>query len=244
MTAPADVQSGAAAPDKYLSGDYAERHPGWHLNDAEIKARELLPGVTALARKVRDPVIVDVGTGVGGVPAALQRMLPDVGGSRPRLIGFEIAEYAVRKGRELFPDLDLQHRALEATDGPFDATMFADVLEHLENPWEMLRRARGASRHLLVRQPLLDNFGLFRHDKYRKQRETLGHISFFNYRSFIDMAAAAGWRPHTVAIVAPWQMGVRCGPLRPAKQLLARLAPETTSFLLEGFYLTGLFEGV
>ena len=115
------------------------------------------------------------------------------------------------------------------------------MLEHLENPWEMLRLARKVSRFLIVRQPLLDNFGLFRHDKYFAQRQGLGHIAFFNYRSFLDMSDATGWTPSTVSLAAPWEMGVPGGVFLPAKKLLRKAAPMAASFLLEGFYAIGLF---
>jgi Methyltransferase domain len=232
------------AATKYTGGEYAARHPDWHVADAEAKASELLPGVKALAGLVTNPIICDVGTGVGGVPAALMRMLPSAGASQPRYVGLEISEYAVRRGREMHPYLEIRNKPLEESDGPFDATLFADVLEHLENPWEMLRLARRVSRYLLVRQPLLDNIGLFRRNKYEQERRDLGHIAFFNYRSFLDMTLATGWRPHTVSLVAPWEMGLSGGPLLPIKRMLRLAAPEATSFILEGFYVDGLFESV
>lgn len=229
---------------KYTDGDYAARHPDWHILDAEVKANALLPYVKALAELCSNPLICDVGTGVGGVPAALTRMFSSAEASRPRYVGFEPSEYAARRGRKMHPGLEIRNKPLEELDGPFDATLFVDVLEHLENPWEMLRLARRVSRYLLVHQPLLDNFGLFRRNKYEQQRRDLGHISFFNHASFVDMTAATGWRPYALALIAPWQTGVAGGPLLPVKRLLRRVAPEATSFMLEGFYLDGLFEAV
>jgi hypothetical protein len=60
--------------------------------------------------------------------------------------------------------------------------------------------------HLLRHQPLLESFSTFRHDAYRIQRDSWGHVAFFNYRSFCDMASATGWRPLRADLVAPWEM--------------------------------------
>ena len=230
------------AGERYTGDAYVNIHQNWHLGDSEGKAAELAPLFRALPEALAGLTVVDVGTGAGGVPHALSMLLaPD----SPTFVGYEISEHAIRLGRDKFGDaVELRQRSFGERDGPFDVVMFIDVLEHLENPWEMLRHARGVARYMVVRQPLLDNFGVFRHDKYRAQRDELGHITFFNHRSFLDIVTATGWKPLVTELLPPWRLSqpAPAGRLRPLKQLATRVAPVTSSFLMEGFYLNALFQ--
>lgn len=233
----------------YREGQYARLHADWHIRDAPAKAQDLLPAMEALAENLsgKPCLIADVGTGVGGVPVELRKRLANrLPHFSPAFVGYEIAAEAVQTAHTLFPDLEIRNRHLSEDDGRFDAVMFVDVLEHLESGWEMLRLASRISDYLIVRQPLLDNFGLFRGNKYGSQRATLGHISYFNYRSFLDMASATGWMPLQLRLAAPWEIGGPCDTggtrgMRPVKRLLTHLSRENASFLLEGFYLIGIF---
>jgi hypothetical protein len=61
------------------------------------------------------------------------------------------------------------------------------------------------------------------------------------------MAAATGWKPLRLRLAAPWEIGGPCGTggttgLGPLKRLLTYLSREKASFLLEGFYLNGIFQ--
>jgi SAM-dependent methyltransferase len=229
----------------YTGDEYARQHPTWHLEDAPHKAANLMPGVRAiLAKRPADVVrVADVGAGVGGVGVHLKRLAEaEFPGTRIDLTAFEISPEATRRARKLFPDLRIEQKFLTESDGPFDAVILADVLEHLENPWELLRTTRAASAHLLLNQPLLENFSTFRHADYRGQRETWGHIAFFNYRSFLDMALASGWRPLKADLVAPWEMAGATGGTGLVKRMLVRRARLMSSFFMSGFYLIGAFE--
>jgi len=90
--------------------------------------------------------------------------------------------------------------------GNFDAALLIDVLEHLENPWDMLRVAAHNSKYLVVRQPLIANYSNFRHRNYSTQREHWGHIAYFNFPSFMDMADACGWKPIYSSLLPPWEL--------------------------------------
>ncbi|HMP00868.1 MAG TPA: methyltransferase domain-containing protein [Gemmatales bacterium] len=235
------------ATELYLAGAYKSRHPDWHLADAPRKAADLQPGLDALLKEWNKQTLrlADVGAGTGGV---LDQVLTRLRNAAPQLdiqgTGFEIAAEAVALGRQQFPHLDLREKSFTVDDGPFDAVMLVDVLEHLENPWALLREARAASSYLLVRQPLLENFSTFRHRNYRAERETWGHIGFFTYRSFLDLAAATGWQPVHIELRAPWELADAAPRRAWLQRLLVRLHREWASFFLAGFYLNGLFRAV
>jgi SAM-dependent methyltransferase len=228
----------------YTGASYQEKNPDWHLADAGNKAIDILfafaPIVAACPKGVR---VADLGAGVGGVLNELLKLWPARFPGVPiSATGFEIAPTAVEAGRRLHPGLDLREKLPTSEDGFFDVIMYIDVLEHLENPWEVLRNARQTASHLVVRQPLLENYSTFRTNNYEHQWSSYGHIGFFNYRSFLNMMRLTGWRPKEIRLLAPWELVG--APSRPG--LLRRLAIKvhrvTTSYLISGFYLNGLFE--
>jgi hypothetical protein len=241
MTDPSPIQ---AFSTLYTDGNYAKQHPDWHLADAPGKALDLQAAVEAVAAAVggKKLVLADIGAGVGGV---LDQLVTLFRTKMPQLeispIAFEMSLEAASEARRRFPDLDVRQKLLEPTDGPFDATLFVDVLEHVENPWELLRTARSVSQYLIVRQPLLANWSRFFHDNYRDQRETWGHISLFNCRSFADMTLATGWKPLLLQLLAPWELA-GSGKKRLLPGIIVKINRPISSFVIDGFYLIGAYE--
>jgi len=231
--------------NQYVSGEYFDKHEDWHLEDAPGKAQDLMLGLSSALRSSQNGSfrIADIGAGAGGVLVecikALRLGAPD---RQIEGVGFEISPQAVRIAKSNFPELDIRQKLFESGDGPFDVVIFADVLEHVENPWALMRNAARAARFMVIRQPLLENLSTFRSDNYKHQREEWGHIGFFTVRSFIDMAAATGWRPLQLSLQAPWELSG--SSVRPSllHRLLTRVNRPLASFIFSGFYLNGAFE--
>jgi len=230
----------------YNNQDYATKHEGWHFEDTEAKIKDISLFSNALVSRIKkdDITIADIGTGMGGVLNGFVKQVTKHSGKQVEGIAFEISEFAVSKGKQMFPELKWNNRELLETDGPYDVVMFIDVLEHLENPWQLLRMTAKISRYMLIRQPLLDNYSNYRTDNYKSHRDTWGHIAFFNYRSFIDMAIATGWNKCDVKLVAPWELntGEKKIPVPFWKTMLSKYYREHISYFVSGFYLNGLFE--
>jgi SAM-dependent methyltransferase len=228
----------------YASDGYAEKNPSWHLEDAPAKVGDILPACRAaiMDSGLATIRIADIGSGAGGV---LNETLKQLRDAFPVLriegVGFEVSPFAIAKGREKFPQLDIREKFFSADDGPFSIALLVDVLEHLENPWEMLRTARATSRYLVVRQPLEEGFSFFRHNAYSKQREAFGHIGYFNWHSFLDMASATGWEPLKVDLLAAWELGTSRGSPSLLKRLFTNANRLMASHFLSGFYLVGAF---
>jgi len=236
----------AAAEELYASGDYGRRHDGQDIADAPYKVQDIEPALLAVADAMPGPQLrlADVGCGVGAVlHGAIDRLRvlrPAMGVSG---IGFDLDPYVIEVGRKQFPALDLRNKLVESTDGPFDAIMLVDVLEHLENPWEMMRTVRQLARFVIVRQPLLENLSTFRHRNYRGQRLQWGHIAYFSYYSFLDMAEATGWRPHHLHLAASWELAQNVRErVSPLTRILVRANRALASYVVSGFYLNGTFE--
>ena len=149
----------------------------------------------------------------------------------------------LNKGRELFPLLDLRHKYFEANDGSFDVVMLIDVLEHLENPRDILRTAIACSEYLVVRQPLVESFSSYLQNRYRTEREIYGHINHFNYRTFIDLMLSVGWVPIKVDLVPWWEFAT---PQRYKASFIRKLTSKfnrtITSYLFGDYNLIGAFK--
>jgi hypothetical protein len=229
--------------DIYADGTYLEAHPDWHLADAPGKALDVvelyLEAVKSLGPEVK---LVDVGSGVGGYIHETLKLLKSRDPNRVyRAVGFEPADEASRRASQMFPEIEFHSRGLSPTDGPFDVASLIDVLEHLENPREMLRTCAAAARYLIVRQPLLENYSTFRHRNYEDQRKQWGHIAYFNYHSFLDMTDACGWAPIDVRLTPPWSLEGRRTGVSFVKRWFARWAPIQASYFLAPHYLLGAF---
>ncbi len=231
----------------YTDGAYAAKHPEWHLEDAQGKSADIFPALCCVlddCGKNGAISIADVGAGVGGVLTEVgKRVSNTYHHLKVSLTGFEISTHAISKGRELFPFLDLRQKYFEANDGPFDVVMLIDVLEHLENPREVLRAAIGASEYLLVRQPLVESFSSYLQNRYRDERQEYGHINHFNYRSFVDLLSSVGWEPIKVDLVPWWELNTpqlyKASILR---KLTGKFNRVVTSYLFGGFCLIGIFK--
>lgn len=231
----------------YIDGDYAAMHPDWHLEDAPGKAIDIFPALGFVVECYNGKnmlKIADVGAGVGGVLSEVGKL---VSASYPHLnvdlTGFEISPQAVNKGRELFPLLDLRHKYFEAEDGPFDIVMLIDVLEHLENPRDILRAAISCSDYLVVRQPLVESFSSYLQNRYRSEREIYGHINHFNCRSFVDLLSSVGWETVKVDLVPWWELATpqqfKASFIR---KLTCKFNRTITSYLLGDYNLIGAFK--
>ena len=88
-------------------------------------------------------VVLDVGCGAGSLLAAYRRLNP-----RARLLGIDkdpaVAELAAQRMDEVAA-VDVEQDPLPfELDRPIDCITYGDVLEHLHDPWALLRRHIGA----------------------------------------------------------------------------------------------------
>ncbi|MFN8202853.1 MAG: methionine biosynthesis protein MetW [Solirubrobacteraceae bacterium] len=155
-------------------------------------------GLSASHRLVLDLVpagsrVLDVGCAEGYLAAELIARGCDVVGVEPDTRAAAIAR---ERGLDVL-EVDIEQVTLDAAG--FDVVIFADVLEHLRDPEEVLRRMLPAGRvvvslpniaHWTARRTLLrgefprEDFGLF--DRT--------HLRYFTRATARELAAAAGYR--------------------------------------------------
>jgi 2-polyprenyl-3-methyl-5-hydroxy-6-metoxy-1,4-benzoquinol methylase len=147
--------------------------------------------------------VLEVGPGDG----VISRWLKTVKGCRT--IGVEYVPQAATRARDAFDDLligSIEDQAVLAAlqaSAPFDDIIFADVLEHLVDPWNVLRQMRpllAPQGHVLLSMPNVAHWtvrlnllrGRFDYtDGYLMDRT---HLRWFTFRTACELAQQAGYR--------------------------------------------------
>jgi 2-polyprenyl-3-methyl-5-hydroxy-6-metoxy-1,4-benzoquinol methylase len=154
--------------------------------------------VAALPRPLGS--VLDVGCGEG----AVGRLLRAEGASR--LTGIEIDPASAAKARELYDEVaeGPVEEVLPKLDGPFDAILCYDVLEHLVDPAAVLAQLRALAApggHLHVSVPNARHFslvrdlvvrGTFGYSDWGHRDNT--HLRWFTRRDIVAAVEGAGWR--------------------------------------------------
>jgi 2-polyprenyl-3-methyl-5-hydroxy-6-metoxy-1,4-benzoquinol methylase len=178
-------------------GSYVHRYGSMDASVREDLAAKVLPGMTA---------VLDVGCSRGSTAPALRSR------GVARIVGIEpdaedAAEAARHYDRVLTSRLE---QVAEDLRGQFDAALFGDVLEHLEDPSDALVRVRPwlkpggrviASVPNVGHWSVLDDLlrGRFDYVPYSLLSGT--HIRFFTRRTVEDLFEASGYRVREIETV-------------------------------------------
>ena len=159
---------------------------------------DLLPFIPTAARQ-----IVEVGCSGGGLAREVRKANPDCS-----YVGIELVpEYADVAGRHctrvLVADIERMPDSTFESLLPTDCWVFADVLEHLYDPWAVLRRIRASAgppttivacipnaQHWSVQARL--NCGVFRYEERGLMDRT--HIRWFTRKTVEELFADSGLR--------------------------------------------------
>jgi SAM-dependent methyltransferase len=176
--------------------------------------------------------VLDVGCGSGGTARGLR----DAGATW--ISGIEIDPGAAEAAASALDEVRAGpvEAELDHVSGPFDTVLLYDVLEHLVDPWEVLRRlhgvaAPGARVHVSV--PNARHWTLLRDLAVRgtfgytpAEHRDVTHLRWFTRRDLVELLESTGW---TVD-------GVDFGALRPVSRAAARLtrnrSPEFLAYQL------------
>jgi 2-polyprenyl-3-methyl-5-hydroxy-6-metoxy-1,4-benzoquinol methylase len=149
---------------------------------------------------------LEVGCGEGGFARTLRAARP---GSKLEIVGLEASESAGEIASNVLDRLVIGNAEQVELDyeNYFDCVVFADVLEHLVDPWKMLRRARTFLRgngtivasipnaqHWSVLVDLIR--GRWEYAQYGIMDST--HLRFFTKRSIRHLFVSTGFTPRTI----------------------------------------------
>lgn len=161
----------------YNNGAYLQNNPSWHSEDSLWKAEMITQILTK--NKIQPTTIAEVGCGSGEVILNVQKKIS----SPTKISGFEISQDAYNLVKEKSND-DASfylHDLLSADDTNFfDLLLVIDVIEHVENYPEFLRKCRTKATHKIFHIPL--DFTVqkaLRPHALMHNREKVGHIHYF-----------------------------------------------------------------
>jgi 2-polyprenyl-3-methyl-5-hydroxy-6-metoxy-1,4-benzoquinol methylase len=199
---PCPGETVAAFADRLLESDASRRvDPAFRAlsvgDPSELERPELTARVPGDRRR-----LLDVGCGSGGTAAALARRIPGLSTT-----GIERDPHAAARAEK---SLDSVIRAdagealarLEAAGERFDAFLFADVLEHLDDPGAALKKARAIASPgalLIASVPNAGHLSLARDlaagrfDPVPAGLADVGHLRWFTRASLAEFLEESGW---------------------------------------------------
>lgn len=154
--------------------------------------------------------VLELGCGEGALGAALRQRGLEVH-------GVEIVPAAAERAREVLDrvwNVDIEQTELDYPDGHFALLLCGDVLEHLRDPWQVLRRLRrllAADGVLLVSVPNLQYFpvvvGLLRGRFEYRESGVLDrtHLRFFTRREARRLFEISGFTVDAMPVRYPFR---------------------------------------
>jgi 2-polyprenyl-3-methyl-5-hydroxy-6-metoxy-1,4-benzoquinol methylase len=183
-----------------------------------------------LVRRLPRPVgrVLDVGCGEGRTAASLREA------GATWIAGIELERAAADAAAESYDEVreGPVESELDSIDGPFDTILLYDVLEHLVDPWEVLRRlhgvaAPGARVHVSI--PNARHWTLLRDLALRgtfgytaAEHRDVTHLRWFTPRDLVELLESTGWAVD----------GVDFGVLRPVSRRVAKVTRNLSAELL------------
>ena len=176
--------------------------------------------------------VLDVGCGSGGSAPSLRAA------GAEWISGIELDEGAAAAAATVYDEVrtGAAEQELDAVSEPFETILLYDVLEHLVDPWELLRRLQrvaSAEARLHVSVPNARHWTLLRDLAVRgtfgytpAEHRDVTHLRWFTRRDLVGLLESTGWAVD----------GVDFGALRPLSQRLAALtrgrSPEFLAYQL------------
>jgi 2-polyprenyl-3-methyl-5-hydroxy-6-metoxy-1,4-benzoquinol methylase len=192
--------SNLSATEDVLAVSFKDKPSGYF----SCPRSELIPLVPAAASR-----ILEIGCGEGRLAQALR-------GSRPssdlEIVGVELCDGPAKTAATVLNRVMVGN--VEQMDLPyedyFDCVIFADVLEHLVDPWRMLRRARKLLRRdgvIVASIPnvqhsrVLINLLLGRFDYEQAGIMDSTHLRFFTRKSIITLFQSTGYELSRLSVI-------------------------------------------
>ena len=160
----------------YTSGQYQIENPTWHVEDSPWKTEKIL---TMLRRNGISPrTICEAGCGGGEILSQLQIKMDDA----CEFWGYEISPYAFSLCKRRSNDRlhFILQDILEVESRSFDLMLLIDLIEHIENHMQFLRKIRERATYKLFHIPLELSIDSVLRNKLFEHRMCVGHIHYFN----------------------------------------------------------------
>jgi len=176
--------------DFYLSKEYLQRNPTWHVEDSAWKAHKVL--ALLKKHKVVPRTICEIGCGAGEILAELHRQMPPTTVFR----GYEVSPHAyelcMSRARDRL-EFVLGDFALLG-DRVYDLALVLDVLEHVDDCSAFLRGVKANAQQVVFHIPLdLSVSAVLREAPLLRARRGSGHVHFFTKQLALEVLTESGF---------------------------------------------------
>lgn len=162
--------------------------------DGPFKARQLRQLIEAIPDKESITSYADVGCGDGSTLTCIRKELCEAGFPIRRVAGYDISPFP--DGLEqAHPEIEFIHGDFFESGEDFDLITLNDVIEHVGAPQDFLSRIGMRARYVALHIPLDDRLIVLLTNQYNYRLQDVGHLSFWNPSSAINLLTSAGFLP-------------------------------------------------
>jgi len=174
----------------YTEGKYLANNPTWHEEDSEWKAKQIL--LMIQKNNLYPKTVCEIGCGAGKILQELQENMDE----NVSLIGYEISPQAYKlcENKKRYKlDYKIKDILLEENIS-FDVILLIDLIEHLEDYFQFLRKIKDKSKYKILHIPLdLSIIALLRKSPLSNSRKKAGHLHFFTKEIAIQILKDIGY---------------------------------------------------
>lgn len=232
--------------DRYNSGDYLAKNPSWDAQDSPWKAARIIKVLRN--NEIMPNSICEVGCGAGGILASLRDYL----GPACRLVGYDIAtplKEFWKKHDQKQIEFILGNFLKTGANDSYDILLLVDVIEHIENPFEFLRRTLNRASWFILHIPLdLHVSAALRNTPLLRARHQTGHLHYWNKDLALSILSDCGlqtlhWEYTAGTVELPTSLRFRKLARWPRKFFFG-IAPDVAVRILGGYSLLVLAKPV
>lgn len=165
----------------YEDGTYLKNNPSWDIEDSRFKFNSIDKILIKNSLKIKS--ICEIGCGAGEILNFIKNKYPDI-----KCTGYDIA-YGLENFWSKIDDVNFNKQDfLKNNNEKFDIIYFADVLEHLDSPFEYLLEAKKFCNKIIIYLPLdISVFSVLKNLSLIRQVKKVGHIHFYTKEIFLEI---------------------------------------------------------
>ncbi len=175
--------------DRYREGKY-----DCTFGDGQWKGKQMSRVIQEFPCKDDIRTYADVGCGDGTVMNCVQEQLTAAGFPLNRVVGYDVTPTTGLLAKK-FPDIVFKTCDFVDDDESFDLVTLNDVIEHVVCPQAFLAAIAKKAKYVALHIPLDDRLVVRLFNQYNYRIGVVGHISFFNPSSALNLVVAAGLLP-------------------------------------------------
>lgn len=224
--------------DEYRSGEYFT-DPDRHSEDGEFKAKEFIQLLRANCALEEIKTFADVGCGTGATTTHMVEQMRGSGYPLTAACGYDVSPHVRNVSH---PFIRFVHRDFADSDVFVDLVALMDVVEHVPEPIEFLKKVATHARLIVLHLPLDGSLNQAMRNHFRRNLKDPGHLLVLDPAAALNLIAFAGLRVidyrYTPCFLAPGSHLTYLEKLLyPIRALLCALSPWLLAKTLGGVSL-------